>query len=86
MKAVVVNFRGPYKQQKASNQIVIKVSGVETRDAAAKLVNKEVVWSSPKGLAIKGKIAAAHGNKGAVRAIFEKGIPGQALSTEVKIE
>ena len=27
-----------------------------------------------------------HGNKGAVRVKFEKGLPGQAISTKVKIE
>ena len=34
---------------------------------------------------IKGKISGAHGGKGVVRAIFEKGLPGQAVTTEVEI-
>ena len=33
-----------------------------------------------------GKINAIHGNKGALRAVFETGIPGQALGKKVKIE
>ena len=38
------------------------------------------------GHPIKGKISASHGNKGIVRAIFEKGLPGQAITMAVKIE
>ena len=35
----------------------------------------------------KGKISALHGKKGNVRAIFEdKGLPGQALGTKIKVE
>ena len=31
--------------------------------------------------AFKGKISSAHGNKGLVRVIFEKGLLGQAITT-----
>jgi len=53
---------------------------------ATKLVGKEVIWKSPAGKIIKGKIAASHRNKGAVRAIFEIGLPGQAVGTEVEVK
>ena len=52
---------------------------------AKKLAGKEVEWKSPAGKLITGKISDAHGNNGLVRAIFEKGLPGQAVSTEVEI-
>ncbi|MBU0957759.1 MAG: 50S ribosomal protein L35ae [Nanoarchaeota archaeon] len=62
--------------------------GLSSREEAEKLVGKNVEWKSsgkePK--VIKGKIAAAHGNKGIVRAIFERGLPGQAITTEVEIK
>ena len=35
---------------------------------------------------IVGKITCTHGNKGAVRVVFDKGLPGQSLGQEVKIE
>jgi len=35
---------------------------------------------------IKGKISGSHGNKGLVRAIFERGLPGQALNTEIEVK
>jgi large subunit ribosomal protein L35Ae len=60
--------------------------GMKNREEADKLRGKSVEWISPAGKIIKGEIKGAHGNKGLVRAIFEKGLPGQALTTEVKIK
>ena len=65
---------------------MIEIEKISNRKDAGKLVGKEVEWISPAGKIIKGKIAAAHGNKGIVRAIFEKGLPGQAVTTEVEIK
>lgn len=86
MKAVIVNFRGAYKSQEASNHVIVMPEGAKNREGAQKLVGKKIVWNSPKGNPINGKVAGAHGNKGSVRVIFEKGLPGQALSTEAQIE
>jgi large subunit ribosomal protein L35Ae len=66
--------------------MIIVIGGVSNREKATALVGKEVVWKSPAGKEIKGKVAAAHGNKGAVRVIFEKGMPGQSLSNKVEIK
>ena len=66
--------------------MIVYFSDKSSREKAAKLVGKEVVWKSPKGKEINGKVASAHGNKGAVRVIFEKGLPGQSLSTKVEIK
>jgi len=60
--------------------------GATNREEAGKLVGKTVEWKSPAGKIIKGKIAAAHGGKGLVRAIFERGLPGQAINTRVEIK
>ncbi len=62
--------------------------GAEGREKAEKFVGKEVEWISPgkNKKIIKGKISSAHGNRGLVRAIFEKGLPGQALTQEVEIK
>jgi len=60
--------------------------GTTSRGEAEKLKGKIVSWKSPSGKIIKGKIAAAHGNKGLVRAIFERGLPGQAITTEVEVK
>jgi len=60
--------------------------GAANRKEAEKFVGKNVEWKSPAGKIIKGKISSAHGNKGIVRAIFEKGLPGQALTTQAEIK
>ena len=87
MNGVIVNFRGS-KRIKTGNQMVIEVEGVDSKEKAKKLVGKTVSWVAPgkKKTTIKGKISAAHGNKGVVRALFERGLPGQSLGTKVLIE
>ena len=65
---------------------LIEVDGISSRKEAESLAGKEVEWKSPAGKIIKGKIAAPHGNNGVLRAIFEKGLPGQAIATEVEIK
>jgi len=65
--------------------MIVRVDGVEDRKKASDLLGKTVVWKSPKGKEIKGKVAAPHGNKGAVRVIFEKGMPGQSITQHVEI-
>lgn len=60
--------------------------GAKTREDAEKFVGKSVTWVSPAGKIIKGKISASHGNKGIVRAIFDIGLPGQAITQEVEVK
>ena len=64
---------------------LIEIDGVDSKEKAGKFIGKEVLWKSSSGKEIKGKISSAHGNKGVVRAIFEKGLPGQAVATGVEI-
>lgn len=60
--------------------------GMKNREEAKKMAGKHVEWKSPAGKIISGKISDAHGNKGLVRAIFESGLPGQAMTTEVEVK
>lgn len=60
--------------------------GMKNREEAGKLIGKEVEWKSTAGKITKGKISAVHGGKGLVRAIFERGLPGQAIMTEVELK
>ncbi len=52
---------------------------------ATRLIGKEVEWISSGGKVLKGKIVAPHGRKGVVRAIFNKGLPGEALGQPVRL-
>ena len=85
MKAFVVSFRRGRHTYKPRH-FLIRIEKVETRKAAEKYLNKDVEWKSPAGKIIKGKISVVHGNKGLLRAIFEKGLPGQAINTEIEIK
>ena len=85
MKGVIVNYRrGRHTQN--PYQMIVKVEGVDSKEDAEKLVGKEVVWRTPAGREIKGKVTATHGNKGALRVRFEKGMPGQAIGSEVEVK
>ncbi len=85
IKGKVIQFRRG-RHTVHEKHFLIEVEGVDSREKAGKLVGKEVEWKSPAGKIIKGKISSAHGNKGVVRAIFEKGLPGQAVTTGVEIK
>jgi len=84
MKGIIVNFRGGRHTQ-YNNHMIIQVEGVDSKEKAEKLVGKKVAWTSPAGKALSGEIKVVHGNKGAVRAIFETGMPGQSVGKPVEI-
>ncbi|VVB79334.1 50S ribosomal protein L35Ae [uncultured archaeon] len=81
---LVIQFRRS-RRSYTPRHFLIEIEGIDSRDKAKQFVGKEVVWASPSKTEIKGKVSAAHGNKGVIRAIFEKGLPGQAIGTECKI-
>ena len=85
-KGTVIQFRRGRKTF-TPRQFLVEVDGVDSREKATKLVGKSVVWTSPgkEPKTITGEIRSAHGNKGVLRALFEKGLPGQAIGTEVSI-
>ncbi len=85
MEGTIANYKGSHKR-KVGNQMIVQAAGVDSKEAAEKLVGKKVIWSSPAGKEIKGEVRSSHGNSGAVRVLFETGMPGQALGTKVKIE
>jgi len=87
MEGTIVSFRrGRHTQN--TRQMIIIVDSIDTKEKAEKLVGKSVSWQAPgkQKKVLKGKISAAHGSKGALRAIFETGLPGQSLGKKVKID
>lgn len=85
MKGRVIQFRRG-RHTVHERHFLIEIEGISNRKDAEKLKGKEVKWKSPAGKIINGKISAPHGNKGLIRAIFEKGLPGQAVTTEVNVK
>jgi large subunit ribosomal protein L35Ae len=84
MEGIVNNYRRNRSSTKC-NHIIITVDHSTSRDEATKLVGKKVTFTTRTGKKIEGEVRAPHGNKGAVRAIFERGLPGQALGTKVEV-
>ncbi|MFA5060858.1 MAG: 50S ribosomal protein L35ae [Candidatus Pacearchaeota archaeon] len=86
-KGIVIQFRQGKRTYKPRH-FLIEILDINSREKAKKFVGKKVEWKSsgkePK--IISGEVASAHGNKGVLRAIFEKGLPGQAIGTEVEIK
>ena len=84
MEARITNFRlGGNRQY--NNQVIIEVPGIHDREKAKLLIGKKVIWTSPKKKELLGIIKNIHGNKGAVRAMFNTGMPGQALGNKVEV-
>ena len=87
MKGVISAFRGSHKTR-VMNHLIVIVHGVDSKAKALPLIGKAVEWHNPEGknkVVISGKVAAAHGGKGAIRVIFERGLPGQSLGTPVEV-
>jgi len=88
MEGVIVNFRRGRKTQ-TNNQMVIAVEGITDKKKASSLVGKTVIWQTPskkEKREVKGKITKEHGNSGALKVHFEKGMPGQSVGNKVRIE
>ena len=84
MEGIINNYRRSRTNQNNSHMIV-SINGVVSREDAGKLVGKSVVFKTETGKEIKGKVASAHGNSGAIRVIFERGMPGQSLAQKVEV-
>lgn len=86
MKAKIASYRMSRRDQ-YTNQMILHCEGVTNREQAQKLVGKHVSWVAPGAnkTTIKGEIRSAHGRNGAVRVLFERGMPGQALGTEAMV-
>jgi len=81
----IIQFRmGRHKIHE--KHFLIEINGVSDKKQAEKFIGKEVEWKSPAGKIITGKVSGSHGNNGLVRAIFEMGLPGQAITTKVEIK
>jgi len=84
MKGIVVQFRRG--RHTIHQRHYLLDLGFSSREEAKKAVGKIVEWKSSAGKIISGKISDAHGTKGLVRAIFESGLPGQAILSNVEVK
>ena len=85
MQGIIANLRSSRHRQ-SGNQMIVLPKGISNREKAAALKGRKAVFKTETGKEITGTVSSAHGNKGAVRVIFEKGMPGQSLSEKVEIQ
>lgn len=83
MKGIIVQFRRSRHRIKEKHYLLDL--GFTSRDEAKKAVGQVVSWKSESGKVVNGKISDAHGTKGLVRAIFEQGLPGQAITNSIEV-
>jgi large subunit ribosomal protein L35Ae len=86
MEATIIQFRRG-RHTIHERHFILDVNAKDKKEAE-KFIGQEVefVCKGKDKKIIKGKINAVHGNKGLVRAIFEKGLPGQAITEKVKVK
>jgi len=84
MQGTILSYRRGRHTQNV-NQMLIELENVNSKEKAKEYLGKKIVWTSPSGKKIEGKILALHGNKGIVRAKFERNLPGQAITTKVQV-
>ena len=84
MQGTIVNFRRGRRTVKG-NQMIVEVAGFD-KEKASKLISKKVIYKTEGSKEISGRVAGTHGNSGALRVVFSKGMPGQAVGNKVKIE
>ncbi|AFL94314.1 50S ribosomal protein L35Ae [Thermococcus cleftensis] len=83
-KALVLAYAGT-KEHQDNHHMILKPLGIDDRNAASRLIGRKVVWRTPTGRKMYGKILKPHGNRGEVKAYFKPGLPGQALGDYVEI-
>jgi len=79
---VVSYMRGPKTQR--PKECLIQFPDVKSDGKAAQLVGRKLAWPAGERKCI-GKVISLHGKKGLVKARFRKGLPGDALGSQVRI-
>ena len=85
-RGVIMSFRRG-RARTHETQVLCKFTGFDDAKSASKLIGHEMEWTSPMGIAIRGRITKTHGIKGVVRVQLSRGhaLPGQSLGNIVTI-
>ncbi len=79
----ITNYKVGMEKQN-THECLIRFENVNSVPLASRLIKRKVVWTQGK-LKFVGKIAGLHGKNGIVVVKFRKGVPGQALGTNVEL-
>ena len=83
LRGFIVSYRRGPKTQRPK-ECLLKFLHIKSFSEASSLIGRKVAWPVGERKCI-GKIVAPHGKKGLVRARFRKGVPGEALGSQVEI-
>jgi len=83
MDGRIINFRRGKRTMKG-NQMVVEVPDMN-KEKASKLIGKKVIFKTSGDKEIGGKVTGTHGNSGAIKVTFIKGMPGQSVGQKVQI-
>ena len=83
-RAIVLAYAGT-KEHQDNHHMILKPLDVNDRARASRLIGRKVVWRTPTGRKMYGRVLKPHGNRGEVKAYFKPGLPGQALGDYVEI-
>ena len=83
VQGTIVNYHVGIRTQ-MSKECLIQFAYTDSVSETGKLIGRKVIWKNGNSK-IVGKIVGLHGKKGLARARFRKGVPGQALGTNVEV-
>ncbi len=81
---IVANYRLGMASQHCK-EFLIRIQNVESEGEACKYIGRKAIWRSEGNKRIAGKVLGVHGKRGVLKARFRKGLPGQAIGTNVEI-
>ena len=81
---IVANYRLGLRSQH-NKEFLIRMPNINSDREASKYIGHKAVWQSEGGKKIVGKVLGIHGKNGVLRARFRKGLPGQAIGTNIEI-
>jgi len=84
MEGTIINFRRGKNTMKG-NEMIVEISDFDKKEKSSKLIGKKAIFKTTASKEINGKVVATHGNSGAIRVRFNKGMPGQAVGQKVEI-
>ncbi|MFH1588898.1 MAG: 50S ribosomal protein L35ae [Candidatus Diapherotrites archaeon] len=84
MKAMIINYRRGVNTQN-TYQMVLEPQGVKDRKEASALIGKTCIYKTISGKEMRGKVSGLHGTKIAVKARFEKPLPGESIGKTLEI-
>jgi len=79
----ILNYRIGIRTQ-MSHECLIQFADVVSAAQLGRFIGRKVVWKG-ENKDISGKIVGFHGKNGVVRVKFKKGLPGQAIGTNVQL-